>query len=72
MEKIKDSFDATIWDEDLVFELTVRPAESGVAQESTLVLTQLSLADAIEQYGLENCAHVVPIAWGKTYKEMIA
>lgn len=72
MKRIKDSFEETIWDEDLVFELTIRPTESGIGQETTLILTQLSLADAIEQHGLENCSHVVPIAWGKEYMEMIS
>ena len=68
---VVDSIGEEINDEDLVFELTFRPYEAASSQEKTLIVTQMTIADVIEKEGLENCLHVVPVGFGKEYKEAI-
>lgn len=68
-DEVRDSTGEVINDEDLVFEITVRPYESNSSQKSTLIVTQMTIADVIEKHGLKHCIHTVPVAFGKEYKE---
>lgn len=74
--EITDSFGDQIEDEDTVFELTFTLYEPDfelgeiVSQEVTRIVTQLNIADCIEENESKSLKHIEFVGFGKQYKEM--
>ncbi|MDT2708111.1 hypothetical protein P7E05_05845 [Enterococcus gallinarum] len=74
--EITDSFGDQIEDEDAVFELTFTQYEPDfelgeiIAQEITRIVTQLNIADCIEENESKSLKHIEFVGFGKQYKEM--
>jgi predicted RNA-binding protein with TRAM domain len=74
--EVLDSFGDQIDDEDAVFELTFTLYEPDfemgeiVAQEITRIVTQLNIADCIEENESKSLKHIEFVGFGKQYKEM--
>lgn len=73
--EITDSFGDHIEDEDAVFELTFAFYEPDfelgeiVSKKITRIVTQLNIADCIEENDMKTLKHIEFVGFGKQYKE---